>query len=113
MKRRDFLFSSSALASAACLGALPSWSAQTAAAKTAAMRTRIIPSSGETVPVIGMGTSGSFEVPQGSNEYKALAEVLKRFFDGGAKIIDTAPTYSNAEDNLGPLLESLGLPRTR
>ena len=73
------------------------------------MRTRIIPSSGETVPVIGMGTSGSFEVPQGSNEYKVLAEVLKRFFNGGARIIDTAPTYSNAEDNLGPLLESLGL----
>jgi aryl-alcohol dehydrogenase-like predicted oxidoreductase len=109
MKRRDFLFSSSALASAACLGALPAWSAQAATAKTAAMRTRIIPSSGETVPVIGMGTSGSFEVPQGGNEYTALREVLKRFFDGGAKIIDTAPTYSNAEDNLGPLLESLGL----
>ena len=108
MKRRDFLFSSSALASAACLGALPTWSAQTAAAKTAAMRTRIIPSSGETVPVIGMGTSGSFEVPQGGNEYKALAEVLKRFFEGGAKIIDTAPTYSNAEDVLGPLLQEGG-----
>ena len=109
MKRRDFLINSSALGSAACLGALPTWSAQAAAVKTAAMRTRIIPSSGETVPVIGMGTSGSFEVPQGGNEYKALPEVLKRFFDGGAKIIDTAPTYSNAEDNLGPLLESLGL----
>lgn len=108
MKRRDFLFTSSALAGAACLGALPAWSAQTGA-KPAAMRTRIIPSSGETVPVIGMGTSGSFEVPQGGNEYTALREVLKRFFDGGGKIIDTAPTYSNAEDNLGPLLESLGL----
>lgn len=109
MKRRDFLFTSSALAGAAYLGALPAWSAETGAAKPAAMRTRIIPSSGETIPVIGMGTSGSFEVPQGGNEYTALREVLQRFFDGGAKIIDTAPTYSNAEDNLGPLLESLGL----
>src|SRR5690606_23246569 len=74
-------------------------------------RTRIIPSSGETVPVIGMGTSGSFEVPHGGPEYQALREVLKRFFDGGGKVIDTAPTYSNAEDNLGPLLEELGLRR--
>ncbi len=109
MKRRDFLLTSSALAGAACLPTLPAWSAQTGAAKPAAMRTRIIPSSGETVPVIGMGTSGSFEVQQGSSEYNALREVLKRFFDGGATIIDTAPTYSNAEDNLGPLLESLKL----
>lgn len=109
MKRRDFLLTSSALAGAACLPTLSAWSAQTGAGKLAAMRTRIIPSSGETVPVIGMGTSGSFEVQQGGNEYNALREVLKRFFDGGATIIDTAPTYSNAEDNLGPLLESLKL----
>lgn len=109
MKRRDFLLTSSTLAGVACLPTLPAWAAQTAGDKPAAMRTRIIPSSGETVPVIGMGTSGSFEVQQGSNDYNALREVLKRFFDGGATIIDTAPTYSNAEDNLGPLLESLNL----
>ena len=78
MKRRDFLLTSSALAGAACLSTLPAWAAQTASDKPAAMRTRIIPSSGETVPVIGMGTSGSFEVPQGGNEYTALREVLKR-----------------------------------
>ena len=60
------------------------------------------------VPAIGMGTSGSFQIPAGSAEYAALKEVLKRFFEGGATLIDTAPTYGNAEDNLGPLLSEGG-----
>ena len=74
-----------------------------AAAKSAMLR-RPIPSTGELIPAIGMGTSGSFQIPAGSAEYEALKEVLKRFFAGGATLIDTAPTYGNAEDNLGPLL---------
>jgi len=69
---------------------------------------RKIPSSGETIPAIGMGTSGSFQIPADSAEYVALKEVLKRFFEGGAMLIDTAPTYGNAEDNLGPLLAEGG-----
>ncbi|HEX7011815.1 MAG TPA: aldo/keto reductase [Steroidobacteraceae bacterium] len=72
------------------------------------MLKRKIPSTGEEVPVIGMGTSGSFEVRPGSAEHEALEEVLKRFFEGGGKLIDTAPTYSNAEQILGPLLEAGG-----
>jgi aryl-alcohol dehydrogenase-like predicted oxidoreductase len=60
------------------------------------------------VPVIGMGTSGSFQIPNSGAEYQALKEVVKRFFDGGATLIDTAPTYGNAEDNLGPLLAEGG-----
>jgi aryl-alcohol dehydrogenase-like predicted oxidoreductase len=69
---------------------------------------RPIPSSGELVPAIGMGTSGSFQVPADGSEFQALKEVIKRFFDGGATLIDTAPTYGNAEDNLGPLLAEGG-----
>lgn len=78
------------------------------AAEGAGMEMRAIPSTGEKIPVIGMGTSGSFEVQPGSAEHKALAEVLKVFFDGGGTVIDTAPTYSNAEDILGPLLADGG-----
>lgn len=54
-----------------------------------------------------MGTSGSFEVGPGP-EREALREVLERFFDGGGRLIDTAPTYSNAEDVLGELLDAGG-----
>jgi len=78
------------------------------AAASGEMLRRPIPSSGEMIPAIGMGTSGSFQIPSGSAEYQALKEVLKRFFAGGATLIDTAPTYGNAEDNLGPLLAEGG-----
>jgi aryl-alcohol dehydrogenase-like predicted oxidoreductase len=73
------------------------------------MLKRVIPSSGEAIPAIGMGTSGSFQVPAGGAEYQALREVLKRFFEGGGTVIDTAPTYGNAEEILGPLLAESGL----
>ncbi|HEY0941593.1 MAG TPA: aldo/keto reductase [Steroidobacter sp.] len=105
--RRQFIGQSALLAGSALLGS--SWTSLAAAASEDEMLTRTIPSSGERVPAIGMGTSGSFEITQGSPEYTALKEVLKRFFDAGATIIDTAPTYSNAEDILGLLLDDAGL----
>lgn len=101
--RRRFLGSSAALFAGSMLSA-SGLSGVQAAANQDSMLKRPIPSSGEKVPVIGMGTSSSFEVPAGSAEHEALKEVLKRFFDGGATLIDTAPTYGNAEDLLGPLL---------
>lgn len=103
--RRQFIGQSTAvLAGTSLLGAGSSWLSLAQAASGGTMLKRTIPSSGEAVPVIGMGTSGSFEITPGGPEYQALKEVLKRFFDGGATLIDTAPTYSNAEDVLGPLL---------
>ncbi|HEY0683711.1 MAG TPA: aldo/keto reductase [Steroidobacter sp.] len=108
--RRQFIGQSSvALAGSALLGATSSWLSVAAAASEGKMLRRAIPSSGELVPAIGMGTSGSFEITPGGPEYQALKEVLKRFFDGGATLIDTAPTYSNAEDVLGPLLDDAKL----
>jgi aryl-alcohol dehydrogenase-like predicted oxidoreductase len=103
--RREFLGTSSGLiAGSLLLGA--GGLARAAAPKN--MLQRRIPSTGELVPAVGMGTSGSFQIPAGSAEYTALKEVLKRFFAGGATLIDTAPTYGNAEDNLGPLLAEGG-----
>lgn len=69
---------------------------------------RTIPSSGESIPAIGVGTSGSYEVPTDSAEYAALRDVLKVFFDGGGRVIDTSPNYSNAEDVVGALLAAGG-----
>lgn len=99
--RRHFLSSTALVgAAAAVIGPQRVFAGDGAAA----IATRTIPSSGEAIPVIGMGTSGSFQIAPDSAEYTALKEVLKRFFAGGARLIDTAPTYGNAEDNLGPLL---------
>jgi aryl-alcohol dehydrogenase-like predicted oxidoreductase len=99
--RRQFLGQSAGLLAAAHFA-----SAQAAAGK--AILKRPIPSTGEMLPVIGMGTSGSFQISPDGAEYQALKEVLKRFFAEGAALIDTAPTYGNAEDNLGPLLADGG-----
>jgi len=98
LTRRQFLSAAAFAAGSALFHPRMGWSQNTP------LRTRTIPATGEEVPVIGMGTSGSFEVRRGSAEFQALSEVLRRFFDGGGRIIDTAPTYSNAEDVLGELL---------
>lgn len=65
---------------------------------------RTIPSTGETLPVIGLGTSGPFEVGADAAARAPLAEVLGAFFDSGATLIDTSPMYSTAEAVLGELL---------
>lgn len=88
----------------------PAAAATPAAAKSAAgaLLMRAIPASGEKIPVIGVGTSGSYEVGLDSPEYAALKDVLKTFFDGGGTVIDTSPNYSNAEDVVGALLAAGG-----
>ncbi len=73
-----------------------------------ALLTRTIPSSGQALPVIGVGTSGSYEVPLDSTEFQSLKEVVRIFFEGGGSAIDTSPNYSNAEDVVGALLDEGG-----
>jgi len=65
---------------------------------------RRIPSSGESIPAVGLGTSGPFEVGASESARAPLREVLQGFFDGGATLIDTSPMYSTAEAVLGDLL---------
>lgn len=101
--RREFLSAAIAVATAAALR--PAFALTPPAA--GAIELRAIPSTGEKIPVIGMGTSGSFEVDVAGRE--PLKEVLRRFVAGGASVIDTSPNYSNAEDVLGDLLAETGL----
>ena len=96
--RRTFLSAAAIAATAAVLRPLPLMAAEPAAG----LATRVIPSSGERLPVIGMGTSGSFEVDLAGRA--PLKDVLQRFVAGGASVIDTSPNYSNAEDVLGDLM---------
>jgi len=65
---------------------------------------RKIPSSGEDLPVIGLGTSRTFEVGESAAERAPLKEVLQGLFASGARLIDTSPMYSTAERVLGELL---------
>jgi aryl-alcohol dehydrogenase-like predicted oxidoreductase len=74
-----------------------------AAGATGPLITRKIPSSGEAVPAIGLGTSGPFEVGTSASDRAPLKEVLDAFFAAGAKLVDTSPMYSTAEGVLGDL----------
>jgi diketogulonate reductase-like aldo/keto reductase len=65
---------------------------------------RAIPSSGELLPVIGLGTSRTFEVGAGEAARAPLAEVVKTFFGQGGALIDSSPMYGSAEEVLGDLL---------
>jgi aryl-alcohol dehydrogenase-like predicted oxidoreductase len=71
---------------------------------TAKLLRRKIPSSGETLPAIGLGTSGPFEVGTDEAARAPLREVLEAFFTSGCTLIDTSPMYSTAEAVLGELL---------
>jgi diketogulonate reductase-like aldo/keto reductase len=102
--RRSFLSATALAAAAAALHPLPAFASKPAAAGLAQ---RAIPSTGQSIPVIGMGTSGSFEVDAAGRE--PLKEVLRRFVAGGASVIDTSPNYGNAEDVLGDLVAELGV----
>lgn len=68
------------------------------------MATRLIPHSGERIPVIGLGTAGGYDVGENSAKKEALAEVIGRLIAGGGKLIDTASTYTGAEATLGAVI---------
>ena len=69
-----------------------------------AMTMRVIPSSGEAIPVIGLGTSGTFDVAADAGALAPLREVLGRFLALGGRLVDTSPMYGRAEAALGALL---------
>lgn len=69
--------------------------------------TRAIPSSGERIPVIGMGTSRTFDVGDDPAVREQLQEVLQAFFDNGGALIDSSPMYGNAEEVVGDLLKNV------
>jgi diketogulonate reductase-like aldo/keto reductase len=75
-----------------------------AAGASAPLITRKIPSTGEEIPALGLGTSGPFEVGSSESARAPLKEVLEAFFAAGAKLIDTSPMYSTAEAVLGDLM---------
>jgi len=68
---------------------------------------RPIPSSGEPLPVIGMGSMNTFDVGDDKAAKARLAEVLQAFFDNGGALIDSSPMYGNAEAVLGDVLQNV------
>ncbi|MBV2122316.1 MAG: aldo/keto reductase [Candidatus Thiodiazotropha sp. (ex Ctena orbiculata)] len=65
-----------------------------------------IPASGELLPVIGMGTSRTFDSAGDPSQTEKLAKVLSLFFQNGGTLIDSSPMYGSSEAVLGQLLET-------
>ncbi|MFM2109229.1 MAG: aldo/keto reductase [Gammaproteobacteria bacterium] len=104
LNRRHFIESSVAAAATAAVATAALPAAAGVALSGEGLIRRRIPSSGEMLPVIGLGTSGPFEVGVDARDREPLAAVLSGFFEGGATVIDTSPMYSSAESVLGELL---------
>lgn len=69
--------------------------------------TRAIPSSGEPLPVIGMGTWRTFNVGGDQHLVGERTRVLKTFFELGGALVDSSPMYGSADEVMGEALESL------
>src|SRR5437762_47497 len=80
-----------------------------AKADSSAMLTRAIPSSGEKLPVIGLGTWQAFDVDLTGDNRKQLGDVLSLFVKLGGRVIDTSPMYGHAEEVIGELTAALGI----
>ena len=92
MNRRDFVEAAAA------------WSALPFVGIEQGVTTKVIPSTGEKIPVLGMGTWLTFDVGRSAAERARLRNVLQTFFDRGGKLIDSSPMYGRSEGVVGALL---------
>jgi diketogulonate reductase-like aldo/keto reductase len=70
--------------------------------------TRVIPSSGEAIPAVGLGTWITFNVGNDPVLRDACAEVMDAFFQSGGAMIDSSPMYGSSQPVVGYGLEKLG-----
>jgi len=80
-----------------------------AASESSKMLTRTIPSSGEKLPVIGLGTWRAFDVDLTTDNRRQLEEALSLFVKLGGRVIDSSPMYGRAESVIGELTDALGI----
>jgi diketogulonate reductase-like aldo/keto reductase len=70
---------------------------------------RIIPATGETIPVIGLGTWRTFDAGNSKEKRTSLLEVLKTLNKGEGSVIDSSPMYGSSETVIGDLSQELAL----
>lgn len=72
------------------------------------VRSRPIPSSGEAMPIVGLGTWITFNVGNDTKLLNESAAVMAAFFEAGGQMIDSSPMYGSSQDTLGFGLDKLG-----
>jgi diketogulonate reductase-like aldo/keto reductase len=102
--RRRLLRALLALGAGAALRPIPG------GAQQRPMLTRPIPSSGEALPVVGLGSWITFNVGDDRVARDACTEVMRSFFDAGGRMIDSSPMYGSSQEVIGYGLARLGKP---
>lgn len=74
--------------------------------------TRPVPSSGEQLPVVGLGSWITFNVGKDPQERAACTEVVRAFFANGGRLIDSSPMYGSAQSVIGEALARMKHPTT-
>jgi diketogulonate reductase-like aldo/keto reductase len=106
LDRRTLLKLAGAVAGASLLPSFPA----VLTAQPAAVLTRKIPSSGEAIPVMGMGSWGTFNVGDDQSARDNCTRVLKAFLDAGGRLVDSSPMYGSSHNVIGYGLGKLGRP---
>jgi diketogulonate reductase-like aldo/keto reductase len=72
--------------------------------------TRRIPSSGEPLPAVGLGTWITFNVGSDATALAGCTEVIRAFFVDGGRVIDSSPMYGSSQPAVGHALQRIGRP---
>ena len=91
------------------VGAAALLSGRLGAAQTPLL-TRAVPSTGEALPLIGLGSWITFNVGEDEVARDACAAVMQAFFKGGGRMIDSSPMYGSSQAVIGYGIEKLGRP---
>src|SRR5215831_20830151 len=109
--RRDVL---RALGAAAGVSILRPWrvlASPWSGSGSGAIGTRAIPSSGEALPPVGLGSWITFNVGDDAAARDSCADVMRAFFAGGGRMIDSSPMYGSSQAVIGYGLKKLDEPR--
>jgi len=94
----------------ASIAAAPLLGPAMARAQQARPANRAIPSSGESLPLVGLGTWITFNVGNDRAARDASAEVVRAFFQAGGRLIDSSPMYGSSQEVIGYALKKFGRP---
>jgi diketogulonate reductase-like aldo/keto reductase len=109
LSRRAFLTSLAAAGAAAAIEPSHVW----AAARAGPLLTRPIPSTGERLPLVGLGSWITFNVGDDPAGRDSCAEVMRAFFQEGGRLIDSSPMYGSSQETIGYGLRKLDAASSR
>ena len=105
--RREWL--STTLGVAGALAIAPHLAKAQSSASASTLITRAIPSTGEKLPIIGLGSSATFAQVARNEDHEALKAVISKMVELGGTVFDTAPSYGASEEVAGKIAQELGV----